>query len=145
MVSRSGDYRQYRENPKKGDLKMATVSKNGKSAKAENFTEAQTVELRDGYLARVGYDDKRAFIAEFAAKHGKTDRSCIAKLSNLKVYAKKVHVTKTGGAVESKESLAGRIADALGVTAEMAESLTKANKAILQKLAEVLEAEPENG
>jgi hypothetical protein len=115
---------------------MATTAK-----KTENFTAEQFAQLRDAYLNpdNVGYDAKREAIKEVAAKIGKSERSCIAKLSREGFYKAKEYTTKNGGKPESKENLAARIAAALGVAVETAESLTKANKAILEKVAQALE------
>jgi hypothetical protein len=109
--------------------------------KAVNFTAEQFAALKAVYLAAEGYQARKEAIAAFAPTIGKTERSCIAKLSREGIYKAKEYTNKAGEKPVDKETLTNRIASALGVSAEVAESLTKANKAILEKIAFALEAD----
>ncbi len=74
-----------------------------------------------------------------AADFGKTVKSVVAKISRMGMYQKKVYTTKTGEAVEKKDSLADKLAEIVGLTEAEADSLTKANKTALAKIIAKLE------
>lgn len=105
-----------------------------KVAKVENYTAEQTAKMVADYTAGVTTD---AIAKEF----GKTVRSVIAKLSREKVYVAKTYKTKTGEAVVKKDSVADYIGEALGMNANDADSLTKANKTALKLIADFIKAE----
>jgi response regulator RpfG family c-di-GMP phosphodiesterase len=95
--------------------------------KTPNYTVEQTATMLQDYAAGVSVE----MIAE---SMGKTVRSVVAKLSREGVYQKKTYVTKTGEAVQKKDSLADKIAALVGLTESETESLTKANKTALAKI-----------
>lgn len=105
-----------------------------KAAKVPNYTPEQTAEMRSLYLA----NPTKATVAAIAAKFGKAEKSVIAKLSREGVYQKAAYVAKTGEKPVKKEALASEIGAKLGMTEEQAESLAKANKTVLKKVAEAL-------
>jgi hypothetical protein len=76
-----------------------------------------------------------------AESFGKTVRSVVAKLSREKVYVAKAYKTKSGETPVKKDVHADFIGDALGLTEADTESLTKANKAALMKIADFIRAE----
>jgi len=76
-----------------------------------------------------------------AQELGKTVRSIVAKLSREKVYQAKTYVSKTGEAPIKKDVHADFIGEALGLTEADTESLTKANKVALAKIADFIRNE----
>lgn len=108
--------------------------------KTPNFTNEQTQELVTAYTTTDNYDDGMAVIKEFAEKWDKTIPSIRQKLVREGVYRKKEYTTKQGGKPESKADLVARIAGAIGMAAEQADSLEKTNKAVLKALAAKLGA-----
>lgn len=104
------------------------------TTKAVNYTPEQATQMVADYQAGMAVE----MIAEAL---GKSVRSVVAKLSREGVYRKKVYTTKTGDAVVKKDAFADFIAEALGMTEADAESLTKANKTALAKIADFIKAE----
>ena len=80
-------------------------------------------------------------VESIAEALGKSVRSVVAKLSREKVYKAKTYTTKTGEAVIKKDAHADFIGEALGLTEADTESLTKANKVALAKIADFIKAE----
>ena len=109
-----------------GDLKM--------TAKTVNYTPEQTARMIADYQAGIA-------VESIAEALGKSVRSVVAKLSREKVYAAKIYTTKTGEPVVKKDAHADYIGQALGLTEADMESLTKANKAALAKIADFIRAE----
>ena len=107
------------------------------ATKVENYTAVQTAKMIADYTANPSADTVSALATEF----GKTVRSVIAKLSREKVYKAKVYKTKTGEDVMKKDEHADYIGEALGMNANDADSLTKANKMALKLIAEFIRAE----
>ena len=108
-----------------------------KAVKVENYTADQTAKMVAAYVAAPSADTVAALAAEF----GKTVRSVTAKLSREKVYVAKTYKTKTGDAVVKKDEHADYIGEALGMNANDADSLTKANKTALKLIADFIKAE----
>ena len=104
------------------------------TAKAVNYTAEQTAKMVTDYAEGVT-------VEAIAEALGKTVRSVVAKLSREGVYKKKTYTTKTGEAVVKKDAWADYIGEALGMTEADTESLTKANKTALAKIAEFIKAE----
>ena len=104
------------------------------TAKAVNYTPEQTAKMVADYSAGVT-------VEAIAQDLGKTVRSVVAKLSREKVYKAKEYKTKTGEAVVKKDAWADYIGQALGMTEADTESLTKANKTALAKIADFIKAE----
>lgn len=98
-----------------------------KTVKVPNYSDAQTAELKAGYVAA----PTKETIESFAAKFGKSTRSIIAKLSKEQVYQKAEYVTKTGEKAVKKDAHADAIGKILGMSENDTESLTKANKTAL--------------
>lgn len=108
---------------------MATV-------KVENYTAAQTAELRAAYVAVAdkSEDARKAVVDTFAEKFGKGARSIVAKLSREGVYVAKTYTAKTGEKPVKKDAHADAIGAVLNMTESEIESLTKANKTALVKI-----------
>ena len=104
------------------------------TAKAVNYTAEQTAKMVADYQAG-------ASVESIAESLGKTVRSVVAKLSREKVYVAKTYTTKTGEAVVKKDAHADFIGEALALSEADTESLTKANKTALAKIADFIKAE----
>ena len=104
------------------------------TAKTVNYTPEQTSKMVADYQAGVT-------VEAMAEALGKSVRSIVAKLSREGVYRKKTYTTKTGEAVVKKDAWADYIGEALGLTEADTESLTKANKTALAKIADFIKAE----
>ena len=104
------------------------------TAKNVNYTPEQTAKMVADYNAGVT-------VEAMAEALGKSVRSIVAKLSREGVYRKKIYTTKTGEAVVKKDAWADYIGQALGLTEADTESLTKANKTALAKIADFIKAE----
>jgi len=104
------------------------------TAKTVNYTAEQTARMVADYKAGVT-------VESIATALGKSVRSVVAKLSREKVYVAKTYTTKTGEAVVKKDEFADFIATALALSEADADSLTKANKTALAKIAEFIKAE----
>lgn len=104
------------------------------TAKTVNYTPEQTQKMVADYQAGVT-------VESMAEALGKSVRSVVAKLSREGVYKKKEYKTKTGEAVVKKDEWADYIGAALGLTEADTESLTKANKTALAKIADFIRAE----
>ena len=99
------------------------------ASKVPNYTEEQEQELRDAYLAVPTGETVKLFVD----KWGKSSRSIIAKLSNMRIYQAPPRTTKAGKPIVKKETLVKEITDRMGVSAP---SLVKANKQDLERLLE---------
>jgi hypothetical protein len=104
------------------------------TAKTVNYTPEQTAKMVADYQAGVTAE-------AIAEALGKSVRSVVAKLSREGIYKKKVYKTKTGEAVVKKDEWADYIGEALGLSEADTESLTKANKVALAKIADFIKAE----
>lgn len=104
------------------------------TAKTVNYTPEQTAKMVADYQAGVTTE-------AIAEALGKSVRSIVAKLSREGVYKRKEYKTKTGEAVVKKDAWADYIGEALGLTEADTESLTKANKTALAKIADFIKAE----
>lgn len=108
-------------------------------AKTVNYTDEMTTELVAAYTAADSDEARASVVATYAEKFEKKVQSIRQKLSREGVYVKKARTTKNGEEIVKKEDLVSRIAEAMGVEAEAFESLAKANKNVLLKLAEHFE------
>lgn len=106
------------------------------TAKTVNYTPEMTAELVAAYKAAPVADT----VSAFAVKFGKTTKSVVAKLSKEGVYVKKEYVSKTGAAPVKKDTVADEIGKILDMTEAEVDSLTKANKTALAKIANALKA-----
>jgi predicted transcriptional regulator len=104
------------------------------TTKIMNYTAEQTAKMIADYQAGMTVDT----IAEAL---GKTVRSVVAKLSREKVYQAKAYKTKSGETPIKKDVHADFIGEMLGLTEADTESLTKANKVALAKIADFIKAE----
>lgn len=104
------------------------------TAKAVNYTPEQTAKMVADYTQGVT-------VEAIAKELGKTVRSVVAKLSREKVYKAKEYKTKTGETPVKKDAHADYIGEALGLSEADTESLTKANKVALAKIADFIKAE----
>ena len=102
--------------------------------KTVNYTPEMTQKMVADYTAGVS-------VEKIAEELGKTVRSVVAKLSREKVYKAKEYKTKTGETPIKKDAHADFIGQALGLTEADADSLTKANKTALAKIADFIRAE----
>ena len=104
------------------------------TTKTVNYTAEQTAKMIADYQSGMTVDS-------IAETFGKTVRSVVAKLSREKVYVAKTYKTKSGETPIKKDVHADFIGDALGLTEADTESLTKANKIALMKIADFIKAE----
>ena len=104
------------------------------TTKTVNYTPEQTARMVAEYQAGTSVE----MIAE---TFGKTVRSVVAKLSREKVYVAKEYKTKSGETPIKKDVHADFIGEMLGLTEADTESLTKANKVALAKIADFIKAE----
>lgn len=107
---------------------------NATPTKNVNYTAEQTAKMLGDYAAGVTPE-------AIALELGKSVRSIVAKLSREKVYVAKAYVSKSGDAVVKKDAHADFIGMTLGLSEADADSLTKANKTALAKIAEFIRAE----
>lgn len=94
-----------------------------------------TKELTDKIVAEY---QNGATAEDLGAKYDLPVRSIIAKLSSLGIYKKKVYTDKQGNPPIKKEFYVEKIANALEIDLDLAESLTKVNKVILKRILEKL-------
>ena len=104
------------------------------ATKVVNYTPEQTVQMVADYQAGVT-------VETIAQNLGKTVRSVVAKLSREKVYKAKTYVSKTGEPVVKKDAHAEANGAIVGMPENDIESLTKANKIALMKIADFIKAE----
>ena len=104
------------------------------TAKTVNYTPEMTAKMLADYAAGVTPE-------MMAEALGKSVRSIVAKLSREGVYKKKEYKTKTGETPVKKDAHADFIGEALGLTEADTDSLTKANKTALAKIADFIKAE----
>lgn len=102
--------------------------------KTVNYTEAQTVELVQAYVATPTDET----VKSFAEKFGKTTRSIVAKLAKEKVYVSKAK--EAGKRDMLKSEMITKIAELVGKSEEQLESLEKATGVALKAVIEALEA-----
>ena len=102
--------------------------------KTLNYTPEQTARMVADYQAGTS-------VEAIAETFGKTVRSVVAKLSREKVYVAKAYKTKSGETPIKKDEHADFIGEALGLTEADTESLTKANKIALMKIADFIRTE----
>ncbi len=102
------------------------------SAKIVNYTPEQTLAMVTDYQAGITAE-------QIALSLGKSVRSVVAKLSREKVYVAKTYTTKAGEKAVKKDTVADSIGLILKLTEAETESLTKANKAALNKIMVALE------
>jgi hypothetical protein len=98
-----------------------------------NYTEEQTKELVELYLAA---EDKESIIAILAERFGKPNKSIIGKLSKENVYQKKVYKTKQGELPVTKKEIIMGLSKLIDADAEMLQGLEKAPKLDLKYLVE---------
>ena len=96
-----------------------------------NYSEAQEAEL----MAAGVIDNAKAI--EFAAKFDKDVRSIRAKAVRMGIYKAAEKVSKSGGKVESKESI---VADIAAIVGKNLDGLEKAPKLVLQTIRSKLAA-----
>ena len=104
------------------------------TTKTVNYTPEQTAQMVADYQAGTS-------VETIAETFGKTVRSVVAKLSREKVYVAKAYKTKSGEIPIKKDVHADFIGEALGLAESDTESLTKANKIALMKIADFIKAE----
>ena len=104
------------------------------TTKTVNYTTEQTARMVADYQAGTS-------VEMLAETFGKTVRSVVAKLSREKVYVAKAYKTKSGETPIKKDVHADFIGEALGLAESDTESLTKANKMALMKIADFIKAE----
>ena len=79
-------------------------------------------------------------VEQLSQDHQLSQRSVIAKLSQLGVYKRKGYRTKTGEVPVPKRELIERLGELLDEELELLDSLEKVNKRILKKLIDRLES-----
>jgi hypothetical protein len=121
------------------------MSKNAAVKKVEVYTDEVMTRLKSDYLSAKTKEERKEVIQTSASELGVKPQSVIAKLSRAGVYiAESKYVPKgkksEDGEVMTKESLADEIAKVIEMTDDEVLSLTKANKAVLQKILEALQS-----
>lgn len=113
--------------------------------KEANYTPEMTAVIVKTYTDALaqGKEAAGAAVVALSEKFGKTTKSIVAKLSREKVYVAKEYVSKTGEKPVKKDEHADAIGVILGgsefaLTEAETESLTKANKTALAKIARAL-------
>lgn len=101
------------------------------TTKTVNYTPEQTQKMIADYVSGVS-------VEQISLELGKTVRSVVAKLSREKVYKAKEYKTKTGEIPVKKDAHADFIGAALGLSEAEMDSLTKANKTALAKIADFI-------
>lgn len=108
--------------------------------KAPNYTPEQEQRIAAVLKSTTAMQEA---IAELADEFGKSVASVRQKAVRMGLYKKPEYVSKTGHKPRSKAAIVDSIAKSLGVPSESAESLEKANKAILEKLETALSEKAE--
>lgn len=108
------------------------------TTKTVNYTPEQTAEIVAGYTAAEGDESRKAFIEEYAAKHGRKVSSVRAKLVREGVYQKAETPRKRSA---TKDEIVSAIAERIGANPDILGSLEKATAKALKL---VLAALPEN-
>ncbi len=106
------------------------------TVKVANYTPEQVQTIKDAAVANGGVITK-SIAEKLAEVMKKSSRSIIAKASREGIYSKaeSAYVAKTqDGKVHKKNDTADAIGKVLNLTAEEADSLTKANKTALVKI-----------
>lgn len=104
------------------------------------YTKEQEEELLEGYPACETDDERDDFMLKFQAKHDKSSRSLIAKLSKMGIYVIKPKLSKvTNEKAETKEQMVGKITRKLGFKDGELEGLDKTPKLVLVKVLKRLE------
>lgn len=101
----------------------------------QNYTDEMVARMRVVYEAAETDAARRAAVESLAEEFGRKTNSVIAKLSHLGIYQRPERKTKSGGEVVTKEKLADRIAQMVGINPETS-GLAKANKGALRSLAD---------
>ena len=115
--------------------------------KKVNYTKIQEARLAEVYDAEASWEVRSEQVDDLAEEFGKKRASIVAKLSNMKVYVKKNYTTKSGGESVRKGAIVGLIAGVMGETEEAFDTLSKANKTVLEAIWAFVEPEevtPEN-
>ena len=102
----------------------------------KNYSDAQEARLTDAATANGGKIDGELAKA-LAVEMGKDVRSIRAKATRMGIYKAAEKVSKTGGAIESKEKIALDIAKLVG---QNMDGLEKAPKVALQNIRAALSA-----
>lgn len=100
-------------------------------SKKANYTPEQAAQLVEAYSEADTQEQREHVVMQYAALYGKPLQSIRAKLVSEGVYVKKEYQTKTGDKPEAKSAIVADIANFLGVSVEVVESLEKANKRAL--------------
>lgn len=97
--------------------------------KPVNYTDEMISQMIEAYTKQ----PTRETVNDLARELVKSERSIIAKLSNLGIYQTPARTTKSGTPIVRKQELVGLIEDGTGLELP---SLGKATKADLQRLAD---------
>lgn len=103
-------------------------------AKVENYTVEMTAELVAAYKAADTTEARSDVVNTFAEKFGKTVNSIRAKLTREKVYVAKTYTNKKGETPVKKDALVASIAAKIGMSEDVASSLEKVNKNVLEAI-----------
>lgn len=101
----------------------------------QKYTEEQEKELEINYKAADSDEGREIAVQEFMAKHGKSKRSVVAKLSKMEIYKSKERISKvTGTKPITKEQIVSQIEEKMGFESGALEGLEKAPKLVLLKI-----------
>ena len=104
-------------------------------AKTVNYTPEMETVIREAFEGEV---DQKSAVVELSEKLGRSVASIRQKAVRMGLYKKTEYVSKNGKAAKSKAAIVAEIATALNVNIEVAESLEKANKKILETVLEAV-------
>ena len=104
------------------------------ATKKVNYTKEQIATLIAGYDMEASVEERGKQVKVLAVELKRKPASIIAKLSNLNHYVAKTYTTKTGDESIRKGAIVALIASAVGETEEAFDTLSKANKTVLESL-----------
>lgn len=113
------------------------------SKKTENYTAEEVITLRTTYAQGKNDEQRKRAVTSLAEELGRSEASIRAKLVNLGIYQKAERKAKDGSDIERKGDIVNDIAELCGESAELFDSLEKANKVVLKALRDALQGEAE--
>lgn len=109
---------------------------------SRNYTEEQTTELTERYLAAKSYEEQQALLKELAVKFDKSESSVRSKLVKLEIYQRAPHVSAvTKKKPETKIQIVKKLENLTGLNLD---GLDKSPKLTLDRLLDYIEVLEEN-
>jgi ABC-type Fe3+/spermidine/putrescine transport system ATPase subunit len=110
-------------------------------AKTVNYTKEQEAQLIAGYNMEADAETRTAQVKMLSKSMDKKIASVVAKLSGMNHYVPKTYVNKKGDTPVRKDAIVNMIAKVMGQTSESFDTLTKANKSVLESILEFVKPE----